>query len=173
MKRVNLAVILGLLLFLIPSAFAQDGFTNLDGQKISLETERGKVVVLAVGASWLPLSEHQIKILNTLARRYSDKGVRFYFIATDSNNPKSRNFASDDQIRSFVLDNKLLARVLRDPDGNLVLKKYGINQIPSFILIGKDGKPVGEPISGLNDDTVATEKILTKLSQTIDQLLMN
>ena len=33
---------------------------TLDGEVVSLPTLKGKVVVLAIGASWLPLSKQQI-----------------------------------------------------------------------------------------------------------------
>ena len=62
-------------------------FTSLDGDRIDVEAQKGKVVVMAIGASWLPLSEDQAGTVNKLARKYAGRDdVVFYFIATDSYN---------------------------------------------------------------------------------------
>ena len=37
-------------------AMAQTPLTSLDGAKVDIQAQHGKVVILAIGASWLPLS---------------------------------------------------------------------------------------------------------------------
>lgn len=149
---------------------AQETFKGLEGESISLEQNRGKLVLLAVGATWLPLSKQQSLVLNRLVRKYSSEDVVFYFVAVDSNNPKSRNFASDDQIRSFANENKINVKILRDSDG-VIVRKLKVSQLPSFVLIGKDGQLVEEPISGLSEENTTLETLFNQLSQKIDRLL--
>ena len=74
---------------------------TLDGQTISSDSLRGEVVVLAFGASWLPLSKTQLQGVRKLADEYSDRGVVVYWVSTESEDPKSKNFASDDQLRAI------------------------------------------------------------------------
>src|SRR5947207_2811524 len=97
---------------------------SLDGSSVDISNQHGKVVVLAVGAAWLPLSAKQAEFTNTLAKKYAGKSVVIYFIATDSANVKSRNYASISQLKEFAMTNKLNVPVLHDPDGVGTLKKF-------------------------------------------------
>jgi peroxiredoxin len=149
------------------SAYSQVTLSSLDNSRVDIEGQRGKVVILAVGASWLPLSAKQAEFTNTLARRYSGKDVVVFFISTDSTVPRSRNFASDDDVRKFAATNKLNVPVLRDSDGGIVLKRYNIDQIPAFVVLDKSGRPVGEVFAGIDPKT----DITLAISRTVDKLL--
>src|SRR5262245_9956471 len=109
---------------------------SIDGQTVTSDSLRGEVVVLEFGASWLPLSKTQLQVVRKLADQYSDRGVVVYFVSTESEDSKSKNFASDDQLRSFSQRYGLKVTVLRDPDG-LVSKKMGVDQLPSIVLLDK------------------------------------
>ena len=142
---------------------------TLDGEVISLPTLKGKIVVLAIGASWLPLSKVQIITTNKLAKKYATKDVVVYWVTTDSANVKSKNFASNDQIQMFANRNKLTATILRDSDGLFTLKKYAVDQIPSFVVLDKTGKSIGEPFGGLDPEN--EPEIFNQVSGAIDNLL--
>ena len=127
---------------MIGSAFAvagQTSLTSLDGTRIDIQGQRGKVVILALGASWLPLSNKQAEYTNVLAKRYTGKDVVVYFVATDSATPKSKNFATNADIEKFVAGSRLTVPVLRDSDGALTLKKFNVDQLPSFVILDKQG----------------------------------
>jgi len=142
---------------------------TLDGESVSLADSKGKVVVLAIGASWLPLSKQQILTTNKLAKKYANRDFVIYWVATDSGNPKSQNFASSEQIKAFVLKNKLTAPVLRDSDGLFTLKKYQVDQLPSFVILDKNGKSIGEPFGGLDPEN--EPEIFSQVSMAIDKIL--
>lgn len=169
MKHIkSIFAVFGLLAALSLSAAAQDiTFTSLDGAKIDLASDRGKVVVLAVGASWLPLSREQASAINKLAKKYAGRDVAFYFIATDSTAPKSKNFASDEDIRLFGQTNKLSVTILRDSEGALSVKQYKIDQMPAFIILDKEGRLAEPPFGGLNPKN----DISLMISQKIDRIL--
>ena len=121
---------------------------------------------MAIGASWLPLSDKQAEFTNALAKKYANKNVVIYFVATDSTNVKSRNFATNEQIRKFAFENKLTATVLRDSDGAVTLKKFDVDQVPSFVILDKNGIKVGEPFGGIDpkyDVTIPISKAIDKL----------
>lgn len=167
MKTIKIiAYSLALTIMLSAVAFSQTVLTSLDGTRVDVEAQKGKVVVLAVGASWLPLSAKQIEYTNALAKKYQGKDVVFYFVATDSSNAKSKNFASSDAIRKFTFANKFNGTVLRDADGAVTLKKYDIDQVPSFVILNKSGVSIGEPFGGIDpkyDITIAISKAIDKL----------
>lgn len=169
MKKICSIIFAVLCLCFATSVKAQDVFTDLNGKKVSLGAEQGKIIVLAVGARWLPLSQQQATLLNKLAKKYAGKNVVFYFVATDSTNPKSKTFASDEEIRSFAVENKMSVGILRDSDGAIITKKYKVNEIPAFVLIGKDGQMIDMPISGLSEDTKTLENLFNQISQKIDR----
>ncbi|MEP6787224.1 MAG: TlpA disulfide reductase family protein [Acidobacteriota bacterium] len=161
--------ILSVALAAVFAASAQVNLTSLDGTHVNIEAQNGKVVVLAIGASWLPLSNKQAEFTNSLAKKYAGKNVVFYFVATDSSNVKSKNYATDDAIKKFAFGNKLTAAVLRDSDGAATLKIFNVEQVPSFVILDKNGKQVGEPIGGV--DPTGKYDITIPISKAIDKIL--
>jgi thiol-disulfide isomerase/thioredoxin len=151
------------------AAGAQTVLTTLDGGRVDLDNQKGKVVVLAVGAAWLPLSAKQAEYTNALAKKYAGKDVVFYFVATDSTNVKSKNFMSPQDIRKFTSTNKIGVTVLRDSDGAITLKKYDIDQVPSFVILNKSGVRVGEPFGGISTDP--KYDLTIQISKAIDKIL--
>lgn len=172
MKNIKfLLAVLTLTIAFAGASFAQQSISlpSLDGQSVSLENQKGKVVILALGASWLPLSANQATITTDLANKYRGKDVVLYFVTTDSTAAKSKNYASNAEIQAFATKNKLTVPVLRDSDGAVVLKTYKVDQIPAFVILDKDGKTIGEPFGGV---TPSGEKELVKqIAMKVDGLL--
>jgi peroxiredoxin len=139
---------------------------SIDGRPVTSESLRGEVVVLAFGASWLPLSRTQLQGIRKLADEYSDRGVVVFFVSTESEDSKSKNFASDDQLRAFAQKYGLKVTVLRDPDG-AVSKKLGIDQLPSIVILDKQGNVVGEPIRGIDPQG----NLAGQLAKSLDKIL--
>jgi thiol-disulfide isomerase/thioredoxin len=171
MKNIkSILAVFSLVIVFALSASAQNvTFTSLGGEKIDLASQKGKVVVLAIGASWLPLSKDQAAAINKLSRKYNGRDVVFYFIATDSTSAKSKNYASDEQVRKFGETSKLTVSILRDADGVSTVKQYKIDQLPAFVILDKEGKLVGEPFSGVDSDPKNDISVL--LSGKIDKVL--
>ena len=166
----SLAVLLGL----SSLGFGQKGaagpvefsLRSVNGQTITSESLRGEVVVLAFGASWLPLSRTQLQGVRKLADEYSDRGVVVYWVSTESENAKSKNYASDQQLRNFAEKYGLNVTVLRDPDG-AVSRKLGADELPSVVILDKHGNPVGEPIKGIDPDG----NLAGQLAKQLDKIL--
>jgi peroxiredoxin len=138
---------------------------SIDGQTITSDSLRGEVVVLAFGASWLPLSKAQLQGIRKLADQYSDRGVVVYWVSTESEDQKSKNFASDDQLRAFAQKYGLKVTVLRDADGS-VSKKFGVDQLPSIVIIDKQGVP-SEPIGGLDPNGNLAGQLASRLDKVL------
>jgi peroxiredoxin len=149
-----------------PAGPVEFSLRSIDGQTITSQSLRGEVVVLAFGASWLPLSKTQLQGVRKLADDYSNRGVVVYWVSTESEDQKSKNYASDEQLRAFAQKYGLKVTVLRDPDGG-VSKKMGIDQLPSIVIIDKQGNLVGPPIGGLDPGG----NLASQLSSTLDKIL--
>jgi len=158
-----------LVMVCVAAGYAQTTLTALDGSRVDVQAQKGKVVVLAIGASWLPLSGKQADYVNAVAKKYQGRDVVVYFVATDSTNSKSKNFASDDAIRSFVNTNKLAVTVLRDSDGATTFPKFKVDQVPSFVILDKAGTPSGLPVGGIDMDSKGDQTL--RISKVIDKLL--
>ena len=164
-------VLAGLLIVLVSSvALAQNradfSLRSIDGQTVTSNSLRGEVVVLAFGASWLPLSKTQLQGVRKLADEYSNKGVVVYWVSTESEDPKSKNHASDEQLRAFANKHGLKVTVLRDPDGAMS-KKLGVDQLPSILILDKEGNVAGAPIGGLDPNG----NLAAQLASRLDKLL--
>jgi len=147
-------------------AHADFSLRSIDGQTVTAESLRGEIVVLAFGASWLPLSKTQLQGVRKLADEYSNRGVVVYWVSTESDDSKSKNFASDEQLRSFANKYGLKVTVLRDPDG-AVSKKFGVDQLPSVVILDKQGNMVDGPIGGLDP----SGNLAAQLASRLDKLL--
>jgi len=136
-------------------------FHSVDGQTVTSESVRGEVVVLAFGASWLPLTRNQMEGLKKLADQYAGKGVAVYWVSTESDNQKSKNYASDEELRD--LGRKYKSTVLRDPDG-AISRRLGVDQLPSTIIINKQGQ-VAATIGGLDPNVDVAKQLAERLDK--------
>ena len=164
-------VLAGLLIVLASSVVLAQNRTDfslrsVDGQTVTSNSLRGEVVVLAFGASWLPLSKTQLQGVRKLADEYSNRGVVVYWVSTESEDSKSKNHATDEQLRAFANKYGLKVTVLRDPDGT-VSKKLGVDQLPSIVILDKEGNVAGPPIGGLDPNG----NLAAQLASRLDKLL--
>ena len=162
------AVILAIAMLASVSAPAQGGAVNfsfraLDGEAVTSESLRGEVVVLAFGASWLPLTRNQMEAVKKLADQYAGRGVAVYWVSTESDSAKSKNYVSDEQLRELA--RKYKVTVLRDPDG-VVSKRLGVDQLPSVVIIDKHGNAAAT-IGGMDPQA----NLATQLAARLDKIL--
>jgi peroxiredoxin len=174
--RKSLIAILSLLFALSSVAIALPGqadsldfrLRTADGSEVTSASLRGNVVVLAFGASWLPLSKTQMQVLQELAETSAGKNVRVFWVSTDSDKQGSKNYASDAQLVELARKNGLKVPVLRDPDG-VFLKRTGADQLPVTIILDRDGRISGAPIGGIS--TEPKNKLVDLLTERVNRLL--
>lgn len=162
----NFSVLLFAVAMFAIAGNAQTSLQKVGGGSVDIQSQAGKVVVLAYGARWLPLSQKQVDFTNLLAKKYAGKNVAIFFVATDSLNQKSKNFADDGMLSSFATDKKLSVAVLRDPDGS-TMKKFRVDQLPSFVVLDKTGDVTGDAFGGIDPKF----DITIPISKRIDSLL--
>ena len=90
-----------------------------------------------------------------------------YWVSTESDQPKSKNYASDANLRAFSEKYGLKVTVLRDPDG-VISKKFGVDQLPSIVILDKNGNPVDEPIGGIDPNGNLAGQLASRLDKVLD-----
>jgi peroxiredoxin len=133
----------------------------IDGQTVTAASLHGEVAVLAFGASWLPLTRNQMESLKKLADQYAGRGVAVYWVSTESENAKSKNYVSDDQLRDLARRYKV--SILRDPDG-AVSRRLGVDQLPSVVIFDKQGN-VADRTGGMDPDADLAKLLAEKLNK--------
>ncbi len=129
--------------------------TNLQGKDVSLESLKGKVVVLDFWATWCGPCKASFPGMQRAVNKYAEnKEVEFLFIDTWEKvkmEEKAKNAAD------FIASKEYTFQVLLDND-NVVIGQYGVEGIPTKFVVDKNGiirfKSVG--FSG-NDDDLVTE----------------
>ncbi len=164
-KRLMIAAVLSLIVVTTHATVQapEFSFRAIDGAPVTAEAVRGQVAVFGFGASWLPLTRTQMEGLKKLADQYAGRGVAVYWVSTESDSPKSKNFADDNQLREMARRYKIT--VLRDADG-AVSKRLGIDQLPATLILDKQGQ-IAAKIGGLDPTT----DVARQLAEQLDKIL--
>lgn len=109
-------------------------FQSISGEKIKLESLRGKYVYIDVWATWCGPCRGEIPYLTRVEDKYHDKNVAFVSISVD----EDKDF---DKWKKFVIEKKLGGiQLFADKNWNSdFITAFGINSIPRFILIDPKG----------------------------------
>lgn len=102
------------------------------GAKVSLASQKGKVVVLDFWATWCGPCRRWMPIVAKLEKETAGKNVKFF--AVNVREPAAT-------VRAYVQQQKVEVPVLLDSDGK-VGTAYGASSIPLTVVVGKDGKIV-------------------------------
>ena len=117
----------------VQAGFLAPDFTleNMDGQKISLSSQKGKVVLVNIWASWCPPCRAEMPAIERVYQTYKDQG--FVAIGIDST---IQDKISDIQI--FLKQTNISFPILLDTNG-LATRLYRVQSLPSSYFIGRDG----------------------------------
>jgi peroxiredoxin/Flp pilus assembly protein TadD len=105
-------------------------FTSSEGEHISLDDLRGKVVLLDFWGTWCPPCVDSVPELRNLHKRYS-KEPSFVLIGISSD-------SDEDEWREFTVKNKMIWPQYRDKDRR-IQRAFGIRAFPSYIVIDHEG----------------------------------
>jgi cytochrome c-type biogenesis protein len=105
--------------------------TALGGDSVSLEQQRGKVVLLNVWATWCHPCRAEIPELQAIHGRYVSRGLELVGVSVD-------NDGADDDIRAFLQEFKMSYPIWRDPDER-VSTQFMLVGVPATFLIDRQG----------------------------------
>jgi cytochrome c biogenesis protein CcmG/thiol:disulfide interchange protein DsbE len=110
---------------------------DTDGE-LSLESLRGKAVVVNFWASWCEPCEDEAPLLERAWREHRDDGL--VVVGVDFN-----DFRSD--ARRFAEENGMTYPLVHDRSGELE-QAYDLKGVPETFFVDRQGRLVGEPIVG-------------------------
>jgi len=122
---------------------------NVEGEQVSLDDHRGKVVVMPVWGSWCAPCRAEAPMLAEAARDLEDDGV--VFLGIDSRDPNPSN------VRKFVERFDIPYDSIYDPDGTTLLAFHGTlppMAIPSFVFIDGEGRVAGRALDSMSRSTL-------------------
>ncbi|MFC1838102.1 TlpA disulfide reductase family protein [Thermodesulfobacteriota bacterium] len=103
---------------------------GLDGESVSLDDYRGKVVLLNIWATWCPPCVAEAPSLEKLNKRFKDDDFKLLTVSIDE--------GGESVIVPFMERNKLSFPVLVDPEGS-IMELYRTTGVPESFIIRKDG----------------------------------
>ena len=129
-------------------------YENANGGTNSLSDFKGKLVYVDVWATWCRPCLAEIPALKALHDKFkANKNIEFVSISVDDDKEAWKKAVKDKQLKGvqLIADKAFESQFIQD---------YGINQIPTFLLIDKDGNILDANAPRPSDPEI--EKILSK-----------
>lgn len=128
-----------------------EGHKTTDGEKLSLDRFKGKIVLVDFWASWCPPCRAEMDGFVKLYNEYNEKGFEIIGISFDEDKEK---------FEAFIEEKKMAWPQYFDGKGweNEIGPKYMIQSIPTLYLLDREGKIITNDLSGSN-----LEDLLKKL----------
>jgi len=104
---------------------------SLAGDSVSLQAERGKVVLLNVWATWCHPCRAEIPELQAMHERYAASGLEVIGVSVDTD-------GADADIRDFMQEYRMTYPVWRDP-GERIMSQFLVLGVPATFLIDRTG----------------------------------
>jgi len=104
---------------------------DLAGEKLSLDSLKGRVVVLDFWATWCGPCVAAIPHIQRISDKFKDEPVTIIGMNRDG-------MGADSKVKKFLEKKKITLRQFMDVDGKIA-RSYNVSGIPSLFLIDKEG----------------------------------
>lgn len=111
--------------------------TDLDGKTHTVPDKKNPVILLKFWASWCPYCRNDIPIVSEVAEKFSDENFKVVSISIDQNLDALNSF-----LQSTPLNYPVVATADEFEDQSEIVVDYQVQGVPSYALIGSDGKIV-------------------------------
>jgi thiol-disulfide isomerase/thioredoxin len=126
---------------------------TLDGGAYDLASERGKVVLVNVWATWCGPCRFEIPELEKMHTKYADKGFKVVGVSLDE--------GGIDPVKEFVRDHSMTYPVAMDPDGHLA-NIFHTGVIPTSVVVDRQGKIVWKKFGAVDAGDKSLQDAVTK-----------
>ncbi len=135
-QTMTLLAILGLVLFAALSLFKKEvapavSFKTINGEQISMESLRGKVVMVNFWATSCTTCVAEMPEMVATYNKYADKGLEFVAVAMSYEPPN--------YVLNYSETRQLPFKVALDTDGSAAKSFGDVKLTPTTFVIGKDG----------------------------------
>jgi peroxiredoxin len=134
---------------------------DLDGKPVDLAALKGNVVLVVFWASWCLPSSSEVMWLDQVYTTYQPKGLRVLGINVDplqKENPKLETLMPN--IKKFVVDHNVRwPNLINGAGAEDYATAYGVAEIPTNVLIDRDGNVIHLDLSRTNLDRVIARSV--------------
>ena len=127
----------------LPGSEIQLAGKLLNGSEFNFESYKGKVVLIDFWATWCGPCVGEIPNVKKMYDAYHEKGFDIVGISCDSDKQR---------LEQFLKDREIPWAQMLDADTNVdectLCDYYGVNGIPTMVLLGKDGKVISTKARG-------------------------
>jgi cytochrome c biogenesis protein CcmG, thiol:disulfide interchange protein DsbE len=126
--------------------------TTLEGDSISLQALRGKVVLLNVWATWCHPCREEVPFLQGLHERHASRGLELVGVSVDA-------AGEERSILDFARRYGMTYPVWRDP-AERVSSTFLIIGVPASFLVGRDGTLLWRKTGPVSESDTAFARLL-------------
>ena len=116
-------------------------FPDINGREVSLSSQRGKVVLVNVWATWCPPCRREMPSMQRLYEKFKGKNFEILAVSIDSEGREA--------VEPFMRKMNLTFPALLDP-GETIRPLYGITGVPESFIIDQQGILVEKIIGPIN-----------------------
>lgn len=154
-KEVDLFIQLGIQPMRGPSRSPNMALQDLEGNRVELESLRGKVIFLNFWATWCSPCKEEMSSMEALYQQFKGRGFVFLAIAVDYGGIKP--------VKQFIEKHRYTFPVLVDQKGKS-LDLFNVKAIPTTLVIDKQGRILGKAIGPRNWRSPGAIALLEKLT---------
>src|SRR5438132_9712515 len=125
----------------------------VDGKPFDLASEKGRVVLLNVWATWCAPCRYEIPELQALHEKYAQRGFTVIGVSVDN--------TGVNDVKEFVAENKMTYPIVLDADGP-VARTLRTTVLPTSVIIGRDGHILWRKIGAVMPNETASVETVVK-----------
>jgi thiol-disulfide isomerase/thioredoxin len=120
-----------------------------DGQKFDMSEFKGKVVLVDFWATWCPPCIAELPNVIENYEKYHDRGFEVVGISLDVDKEALDKFLAERKLPWPTLwSEEIAGQISENPYDHPLAKKYGVDALPSTVLVDQQGKVVALGVSG-------------------------